>query len=254
MGAAGLWRTIKHPRQRGLNGHQRGAGVAPPPRTPLPLPVRGGSCWDGGSGGESYYSLGDAGATWGRVGIRGMDVFCQDGGAQPPAGLLFDYPPAWNRALCRFIDAERRRFRGRSIRMELDLNGRLQAAVTTGLPLRVCTAPAATTGLRPSRTSHPLGTPPHPASATALALGYPVQSRPGPAASHSTPSLTAPSATDPTSPPTRTNQLRGSSLLPILLPSRASQLPQTAIGGLCGDSRPSADLPSTPIELRPSPL
>ena len=63
----------------------------------------------------------------------------------------------------------------------------------------------------------------------------PVQSRPGPAASHSTPSLTAPSATDPTSPPTRTNQLRGSSLLPILLPSRASQLPQTAIGGLCGD-------------------
>ena len=37
---------------------------------------------------------------------------------------------------------------------------------------------------------------------TALALGYPVQSRPGPAASHSTPSLTAPSATDPTSPPT----------------------------------------------------
>ncbi len=49
---------------------------------------------------------------------------------------------------------------------------------------------------------HPLGTPPHPASATALALGYPVQSRPGPAASHSTPSLTAPSATDPTSPQT----------------------------------------------------
>ena len=88
----------------------------------------------------------------------------------------------------------------------------------------------------------------------ALALGGAVQPRPGPAASHSTPSLTAPSATDPTSLPTRTNQLRGSSLLPILLPSRASQLPQTAIGGLCGDSRPSADLPSTPIEPRPSPL
>ena len=48
----------------------------------------------------------------GSVGIRGMDVLCQDGGAQPPAGLLFDYPPTWNRALCRFIDAERRRFRG----------------------------------------------------------------------------------------------------------------------------------------------
>ena len=39
---------------------------------------------------------------------------------------------------------------------------------------------------------HPLGTPPHPASATALALGNPVQSRPGTAASDSTPSLTAP--------------------------------------------------------------
>ena len=42
------------------------------------------------------------------------------------------------------------------------------------------------------RTDHPLGTPDHPASATALALGNPVQSRPGPAASHSTPSLTVP--------------------------------------------------------------
>ena len=38
---------------------------------------------------------------------------------------------------------------------------------------------------------HPLGTPPHPASTQALALGNPVQSRPGPTASHSTPSLTA---------------------------------------------------------------
>ena len=47
-------------------------------------------------------------------------------------------------------------------------------------------------GLRPGRTAHPLGTPPHPASATALALGNPVQSRPDPAASHSTPNLTAP--------------------------------------------------------------
>ena len=50
--------------------------------------------------------------------------------------------------------------------------------------------PAATLLLY-GRTAHPLGTPPHPASATALALGNPVQSRPGPAASHSTPSLTA---------------------------------------------------------------
>ena len=51
--------------------------------------------------------------------------------------------------------------------------------------------PSATV-LLPGRTAHPLGTPPHPASATALALGNPVQSRPGTAASDSTPSLTAP--------------------------------------------------------------
>ena len=45
--------------------------------------------------------------------------------------------------------------------------------------------------LLPRWTAHPLGTPPHPASTQALALGNPVQSRPGPTASHSTPSLTA---------------------------------------------------------------
>ena len=104
-----------------------------------------------------------------------------------------------------------------------------------GLGEQIVTTKTLTTGLCLGRTPHPLGAPPHPASSPELALGGAVQPRPGPAASHSTPSLTAPSATDPTSPPTRTNQLRGSSLLPILLPSRASQLPQTAIGGLCGD-------------------
>ena len=46
--------------------------------------------------------------------------------------------------------------------------------------------------LLPGRTAHPLVTPAHPASAPALALGNPVQSRPGPAASDSTPSLTPP--------------------------------------------------------------
>ena len=49
-----------------------------------------------------------------------------------------------------------------------------------------------TTILRPGRTAHPLGTPDHPASSQALAVGGEVQSRPGPTASHSTPSLTAP--------------------------------------------------------------
>ena len=56
--------------------------------------------------------------------------------------------------------------------------------------------------LRPGRATHPLGAPPHSASPPALALGNPVQPRPGPAASHSIPSLTAPPATDsPTSQP-----------------------------------------------------
>ena len=45
--------------------------------------------------------------------------------------------------------------------------------------------------LLPGGTDHPLGPPSHPASAPALALGIPVHSRLGPAASHSTPGLTA---------------------------------------------------------------
>ena len=49
-----------------------------------------------------------------------------------------------------------------------------------------------TTGLSLGRTDHPLGTPIDPASSPALALGGAVQPRPGPTASHSTPSLTAP--------------------------------------------------------------
>ena len=46
-------------------------------------------------------------------------------------------------------------------------------------------------GLRSGGTAHPLGAPPHFASPPALALGNPVQSRLGPAASHSIPGLTA---------------------------------------------------------------
>ena len=46
-------------------------------------------------------------------------------------------------------------------------------------------------GLRSGRTDHPLGAPPYPASSPALALGNPVHPRHGPAASHSTPRLTA---------------------------------------------------------------
>ena len=49
-----------------------------------------------------------------------------------------------------------------------------------------------TTGLCLGRTDHPLGTPIDPASSPALALEGAVQPRPGPTASHSTPSLTEP--------------------------------------------------------------
>ena len=49
--------------------------------------------------------------------------------------------------------------------------------------------------LLPGRTDHPLGAPPHTASATALALGSPVRSCPGPIARPPTPCLTAAAAT-----------------------------------------------------------
>ena len=95
-------------------------------------------------------------------------------------------------------------------------------------------------GLRSGGTDHPLGAPPHSTSPPALALGIPVHSRLGPAASHSTPGLTASlqltrHPANRTSPQTRATPVRERSLLRILSPSRASQLPQTAIGALCGD-------------------
>ena len=59
------------------------------------------------------------------------------------------------------------------------------------------------TVLLPGRTAHPLGPPPHFASAPALALGSPVQSRPGKAPILTTPCLTPLFATDPTPPNSR---------------------------------------------------
>ncbi len=61
-------------------------------------------------------------------------------------------------------------------------------------------------GLLYRRTAHPLGTPPHPASSPAMALGNPVQSYPGPIARPATPVLTAASATGPPTSPSPTNQ------------------------------------------------
>ena len=50
-------------------------------------------------------------------------------------------------------------------------------------------------GLLPGRTAHPLGAPPHSASAKAVALGSPVRSCPGPIARPATPCLTTVAAT-----------------------------------------------------------
>ena len=61
----------------------------------------------------------------------------------------------------------------------------------------VTTKSPPTAVLRPSRTAHSLGAPPHPASPPALPMGNPVQPRPGPAASHPTPSLTATPVSEP---------------------------------------------------------
>ena len=90
-------------------------------------------------------------------------------------------------------------------------------------------------GLRSGGTDHPLGAPPYPASSPALALGNPVHLAPWPGCEpfHSPPDCQP--ATDPTSLQTRATPVRESSLLRILSPSRASQLPQRAIGALYGD-------------------
>ena len=89
--------------------------------------------------------------------------------------------------------------------------------------------PAATL-LLPGRTAHPLSAPTHPAPATTLALGKPVQSRPGKIPRLPAPSLTA--ATSPptrhpaqgTSPPTRTIPVR-ERLSPCLIPPSRSPQP-----------------------------
>ena len=119
-----------------------------------------------------------------------------------------------------------------------------------------------------ARSAHPLGAPPHSASPPALALGNPVQPRSGPAASHSIPSLTAPSATDPPpdnrrSPQTRASPLRDGLLLhavPPISPSATAvvrhwrperQLP-TATGPICWNRARTVALPC-PSPFVPTP-
>ena len=91
----------------------------------------------------------------------------------------------------------------------------------------------ATTLLLPRRTAHPLGPPPHFASAPALALGKPVQSRPRSIASPSISCLTA--ATSPlTHPPdySTASKARARSVPERLLPHTSLTIsPSTAIVG-----------------------
>ena len=112
--------------------------------------------------------------------------------------------------------------------------------------------------LLPRRAAHPLGAPPHSASPPALALGNPVQPRPRPAASHSIPSLTAPSATDPSTdqPNVPANPRQpGSGWFPAASSPRLLPGPTPADGhrGPVRRLKTPADLPSTPMEPRPSP-
>ena len=118
-----------------------------------------------------------------------------------------------------------------------------------------------------ARTAHPLGTPPHPASATALALGNPVQPRPGPAACDSTPNLTTrlqltQRPANRTSPPTRASPVRERLLLrplPAISPCPTSpdghkvspQRRKTDTGPIHPKSCPDHRLP---LPLMPIPL
>ena len=115
------------------------------------------------------------------------------------------------------------------------------------------------------RTAHALGTSPHFASAPALALGSPVQWRPGTAASHSTPSLTtrrqlARHPANRTSPQTRPSPVRERLFPCPISPSRSSQPLQAAIGAPKSACRPPAKPPICPngaqniSPVAPSPL
>ena len=89
-------------------------------------------------------------------------------------------------------------------------------------------------GLRSGGTDHPLGAPPHFASPPALALGNPVQSRLGPAASHSIPGLTASLQLTQRPRKLAPPQVARVPCCVSSRHSRASQLPHRALRALCG--------------------
>ena len=87
----------------------------------------------------------------------------------------------------------------------------------------------------PRRAAHPLGTPPHPALASALALGGPVHSRPDPIAHPAASLMTIESATGPPSSPSSTSQSK-------ISPTRAARIGQReclAAYGHCMSGSPS---------------
>ena len=96
-----------------------------------------------------------------------------------------------------------------------------------------------TTLLLYRRTAHPPGAPPHPASATALALGNPTQSRPGPIASHFSSSLPASSATGPPTSPTSYPNVPQTRARPAS--ERLLLRPAPHRGAPCHHRRPSTD-------------
>ena len=96
---------------------------------------------------------------------------------------------------------------------------------------------------------------PHPASATALALGNPVQSRLGPGCERFHSQLDDPSATDPPScqlnVPANSRHLGPRALSPCPIPPSPSPQPlQAAIGAPKSACRPPPNLPSTRIRAR----
>ena len=124
-----------------------------------------------------------------------------------------------------------------------------------GLGQQIVTTKTQTTGLRPGRTNHPLGTPIDPASATALALGNPVQPRPGPTASDSTSCLTArlqltQRPANRTSPQTRASPVCERLLLRPL--PAISPCPTSPDGHKASPQRLKTDMPHLP-EIVPAP-
>ena len=112
-------------------------------------------------------------------------------------------------------------------------------------------------GLRSGGTAHPLGPPPHFASATGLALGNPVHSRPGSIASPAIACLTAPTAPDTSTRllnhPTESHRPgpRLSSLACCPADPAPAPLPRTAIGATNSNQRPPP-APFIGIERGPS--